>query len=177
MKRSRVRTMGILLFFLAAAGVSAQEFPSGFRGLRLGMNIEAVKEALRADPLFDYRGDPDVSFLPRSAETLIECGGNSYVKRAYMQFQEGLLFSLILVLREEKLDHFTLFTALQEKYGKPAALTPQETVWMFDQVRFSLEKPLAVKYLERKTFEAVKAGGAPGKDLSEMARDRFVEQF
>jgi len=155
----------------------AQGLPAGFRGLSLGMAIEEAKQTLRGDPLFSYRGDPDVSFLPHSAETLIECGGNSYVKRAYLQFQDGKLLSLILVLQEQKLDHFTLFTALQRKYGEPESLTPRETVWQSEQVRFSLEKPLTVKYLEKKAFEAAKAEGAPAKDPSEMARERFVEQF
>jgi hypothetical protein len=177
MKRHRVVACAALILFVSASAVAAEGSPSGFRALRLGMKIDEAKEALRTDPLFDYRGDPDVSFLPRSAETLIECSGSSYVKRAFLQFQDGLLFSLILELQEEKLDHFTLFSALQDKYGKPASLTPRETVWQFELVRFSLEKPLTVKYLERKTFEAIKAAGVPQKELTEMARDRFVEQF
>jgi hypothetical protein len=177
MKRtSRAACLALFLLLPLIPGFS-QGLPSGFRGLNLGMKIEDAKEALRGDPLFAYRGDPDVSFLPRSTETLIECAGNSYLKRAYLQFQEGKLLSLILVLQEDRLDHFTLFSALQRKYGQPASLTPRETVWQSEQVRFSLEKPLTVKYLERKSFEAVRSEGAPQKDLSEMARDRFVEQF
>ena len=74
------------------------EVPQGFRGIELGMELERVKELLREDPCFDYRGDPDVSFLPQTFQTLIECTGNSYIERAFFQFHEKRLAIMILVL-------------------------------------------------------------------------------
>ena len=44
--------------------------PRTFRNLSLGMSMEAVKEVLAADGLFAYRGDPDVSLLPRPNEKI-----------------------------------------------------------------------------------------------------------
>jgi hypothetical protein len=177
MTKPRITAAAAVFLVFTSFPACGENVPRGFRSISLGMPIEEAKEALRLDPLFDYRGDPDVSFLPRSAQTLIECAGSSFVKRAYLQFQDGRLFSLILVLQEGKVDHFTMLTALEGKYGHPTTFSPREIVWQFEPVRFSLEKPLTVKYLDKKTFEALQAGGTPRKDLSEMARDQFVDQF
>ena len=134
--------------------------PSSFRAIGLGMTVDEVKEALRKDALYRYRGDPDVSFLPLSSETLIECEGSSYLGRAYFQFAGGKLYVLILVLDQRKLDHYSLFTAFTAKYGEPVSFNPTEAVWQSGTVRFSLERPLTVKYIDRGVFQEQVARGA-----------------
>jgi hypothetical protein len=151
--------------------------PTAFRGIALGMTVDQVKEALKQDPLYLYRGDPDVSFLPLSSENLIECEGSSYLSRAYFQFAGGRLYVLILVLDPKKLDHYSLFTAFNAKYGEPSSLDPKETVWLSDAVRFSLERPLTVKYIDRRVFTEQVARGAAQQDLEQLSRGRFIEQF
>jgi hypothetical protein len=161
-----------------AAAVSAPAaLPTGFRGLSLGMDLERVKEALKADPLFRYRGDPDVSFLPQTKQYLIECEGASFLRRAYFQFADGRLFIMILVLDEQKLDHYSMFSTLTAKYGPPTSLSPQETVWQSDAVRFSLERPLTVKYVDARTFASILSKGGAQKDLEQLSREKFLEQF
>jgi hypothetical protein len=165
----------------AAAGAPAAagpvEPPMGFRTVSLGMSVDQVKEALRKDALYRYRGDPDVSFLPLSGENLIECEGSSYLSRAYFQFAGGKLYVLILVLDQRKLDHYSMFTAFTAKYGEPAAFNPTEAVWQSEAVRFSLERPLTVKYIDRRVFEEQVARGAAQQDLEQLSRERFIEQF
>jgi hypothetical protein len=156
---------------------SAQPLPRGFRGIMLGMDLDQVKQALRADPLFGYRGEPDVSLIPQTHQYLIESAGSSYIRRAYFQFADRRLLTMILVLDSEKLDYFSLFSALSAKYGQPTSLSPEESVWESDSVRLSLEKPLTVKYLDPKAFASlVPAGGAP-TDLDRLSREKFIEQF
>jgi hypothetical protein len=170
----------ILLPVTVAAQSSApapRALPHGFRGLALGMEVEQVKQALAADPLYRYRGDPDVSFLPQTRQFLIECAGSSWIRRAYFQFADSRLFIMILVLDAEKLDHYSLFTALSSKYGEPSTLDPQESVWLSDQVRFSLEKPLSVKYIDAEVFSRIVAKGAVAEDLDRVSRESFLEQF
>jgi len=124
----------LVLFALALCAIPAfpqsspppaRALPMGFRGISLGMGLDQVKQALKADPLFRYRGDPDVSFLPQTSQYLIECDGNSYLRRAYFQFADSRLFIMILVLDTLKLDHYSLFSALSAKYGAPTSLDPQ----------------------------------------------------
>jgi hypothetical protein len=163
--------------FPQAAPRPVQPLPAGFRSISLGMGLEQVKQALASDPLFLYRGDPDVSFLPQTNQYLIECPGSTYLRRAYFQFADSRLFIMILVLDTQRLDHYSIFSALTTKYGPPASLDPQESVWQSDTVRFSLERPLTVKYLDNKTFSAVLAKGGAQKDLDQLSREKFIEQF
>jgi hypothetical protein len=151
--------------------------PAAFRGISLGMNLESVKTALQADPLFGYRGDPDVAFQPQAREQLVECEGIGYIERAWFQFVDGRLAVMILVLDPHLVDHYSVFTALSRKYGDPITLGPRECVWLSESVRFSLERPLTVKWLELKTFSEQVARGAAQLDLEQLSRERFIEQF
>jgi hypothetical protein len=178
-RAARILTIAMLALapIVAFAQSTPQPLPAGFRQITLGMGLDQVKLALKADPLFRYRGDPDVSFLPQTSQYLIECDGNSYLRRAYFQFADSRLFIMILVLDTLKLDHYSLFSALSAKYGPPSTLSPQETVWQSAPIRLSLERPLTVKYIDNKTFTAILAkAGAPG-DLQKLSREKFIEQF
>jgi len=163
--------------FAQAAPPAAKPLPVGFRGITLGMGLDQVKQLLKAEPLVRYRGDPDVSFLPQTSQYLIECEGNSYLRRAYFQFADSRLFIMILVLDTRTLDHFSLYSALSAKYGQPASLSPQEVVWQSGPVRFSLERPLTVKYIDNTTFSALLSKGGAQKDLDQISRDKFIEQL
>ena len=84
-----MRALGVIFFIFAStiaaplfvfpqsAGHTTQALPAGFRAISLGMGLDEVKKALAADPLFIYRGDPDVSFLPQTDQSLIECPGTT----------------------------------------------------------------------------------------------------
>jgi hypothetical protein len=153
------------------------EGPRGFRGIELGMHIDKVKKLLLDDPYFNYRGDPDVSFLPESQNSLIECRGNAFIERAYFQFNEEKLFTIIIELNQEKLDYYTMFTTLTGKYGNSTSLDPTEAVWIFSDVRMSLEKPLTIKYIDRIVFEELKKAGKAGEDLEKRTREEFLKDF
>jgi hypothetical protein len=151
--------------------------PQGFRSVELGMELDTVKRLLQEDPLYAYRGDPDVSMLPQPQQTLIECAGTSYIRRAFFQFHERRLYILILALDPEKLDYFSLYSTLTEKYGAASSLDPSAAVWEFQGLRLSLERPLSVKYIDTEVFERLQEEGKAGQDLRELAKDRFLEQF
>jgi hypothetical protein len=182
-ERKRFTCRGILVLLLLYAPVcGAQEQtpappPQGFRGIELGMGLEQVKQLLAADPLFDYRGDPDISFLPLPPQTLIETSGSSFIKRAYFQFDREKLFIMILSMDPDRLDYYTLYSTLSGKYGEPTSLDPTEAVWDFEQLRLSLERPLNVKYIDSAVFEALKEEGRVQEDLWEISKDNFLEQF
>jgi hypothetical protein len=172
--------LSLLLPLAAAAQATTGAVPPpprAFRGLSLGMELEQVKAALAADPLFRYRGDPDVSFLPQTSQPLIECAGTAWIRRAYFQFSDSRLFIMILVLDTQKIDHYSLFTALSGKYGPPVSLSPQEAVWSSEGERFSLERPLTVKYIDAAVFSRIVSGGAAEEDLEKLSRESFIGQF
>ena len=158
-------------------GTEAVRTPRGFRSIRLGMELEQVKQLLIEDPLFDYRGDPDISFLPLPPQTLIETSGSSFIRRAYFQFDQDLLYIIILSMDPDRLDYYTLYSTLSGKYGQPTSLDPTEAVWQFDGMRLSLERPLSVKYIDSTVFEALKEEGQVQEDLWEISKDNFLQQF
>jgi hypothetical protein len=99
------------------------------------------------------------------------------VRRAFFQFHEGRLFSIILVLDDSRLDYYTLFDTLSRKYGGSTRLNPTEAVWEFPEVRLSLERPLSVKYLDSGVFNALREQGQAGRALTEASKKMFLEEF
>ena len=160
-----------------APGPGVIQPPRGFRSIQLGMELERVKQLLIQDPLFDYRGDPDISFLPLPPQTLIETSGSSFIRRAYFQFDQDLLYIIILSMDPDRLDYYTLYSTLSEKYGPPTRLDPTEAVWQFERLRMSLERPLNVKYIDSAVFEALKEEGQVQQDLWEISKENFLQQF
>lgn len=161
-----------------AAGEQAKPaVPREFRGISLGMSMEEVQAALRADGLYFYRGEPDVSLLPRPNESIIEVSGLSYVRRAFFQFYEGRLFVMIYAINESRMDHYSVFTTLSSRYGKPLMLSPAESVWDDGLTRLSVERPLAVKYIDLETFNALKAASEAVRSAEELLRADFLGSF
>ncbi len=161
----------------AASAEGSRTVPRSFRDIELGMSMEEVQAALAADGIFVYRGAPDVSLLPRPDESLIEVAGMSFVRRAFFQFYEGKLFVMIFALNEKEMDHYSVFTSLSTKYGKPDSLSPSESVWVDEATRMSVERPLAVKYIDMAVFDALKAKGQAQKSYEEILRADFLGGF
>lgn len=151
--------------------------PAGFRNIKLGMTVDQVKSILLEDPYFDYRGEPDVSFTPETTQVLIECEGYSYIKRAFFQFYEERLYILILILNEDKVDHYSLFTTLTDKYGNFTSLDPLKILWKFENINLYLEKPLSVKYVDMDVFNKITDLGKADENDRDVSRQQFLEQF
>jgi len=68
--------------------------PAEYRSIRLGMGIDAVKEALKQDAVFGYRGERDVSLLPTENRSLIESAGSYFISRSWFQFYKDNLYTV-----------------------------------------------------------------------------------
>jgi len=175
---------GFVCLMFAAAAAWGQPAPGGtetavkaFRGFEIGMGLETVKDLLKKDPYFNYRGDPDVYFLPGKEQLLIECSGNMFVQRAYFQFVDKKLFTLIMDLDVNKIDFSSLLTTIQAKYGLYKTFAPQVVVWELGGVRLALEKPLTIKYIDIAVFNRLKdAGSAVESSESQTLKD-FLKEF
>lgn len=154
-----------------------ETLPRDFSGIALGMGLQEVKDLLLIDTNFDFRGDPDVSLLARPNETLIECTGFTYIDRAFFQFYEGSLYTIIIMLDTSELDHYTMYSHLSGKYGDPSALDPSRSMWESEEVVLSLERPLTVKYVDRQVFESIRRAGEAEETMRALSRDDFVGQF
>lgn len=172
-----MRLRFVLLLVACLAHAQNQALPRGFQEYRLGMSLQEVKEALRRDANFRYRGDPDVTFLLRPNTNLIDVEGGFFIRRGFFQFREERLVILTLELHPQRLDYFSLFTTLSKKYGEPTRLDPSGAFWENEEVLLSLEKPLTVKYQDRQMMEELRQAARTEQTLQALTRERFMDQF
>lgn len=161
----------------ADGAAAVTETPTGFGSLRLGMTLDETRAALERELSFDYRGEPEVSFLPRRERQLLEVQGRRFVRRGFFQFVDGRLYSIILDLNDDVLDHYGLYTQLTDKYGESTRLNPREILWLFEEVRLTLERPLTVKYVDDAVYQRLLQEGAETESLREIVRDDFLRRF
>ena len=162
---------------VASDAAKAPAIPDEFRSIKLGSGLDAVKGLLLADPLFGYRGERDVSLLPGENRSLIETVGGSFVKRAWFQFSEDKLYVMTLSLDPEKIDYYSVYSHLVEKYGEPSSLDPRKAVWGDEKVSLSLERPLTVKYTDVEAFKKLLESDTTKKAASDIAREGFINDF
>jgi hypothetical protein len=145
-----------------------------FRGLDLGMDRDSAITALKKDSVFSYDGPEDISLLPSPNQSLIEVSGLSFVRRAYFQFYEGKLWTMIVELNPDKVDHYSIYTSLVAKYGEPSLLNPQESRWEDQQTRMALERPLTLRYMDMQVYAKVKEGASAKTSAQELDRQGFL---
>ena len=73
------------------------------------------------------------------------------------------------------MDHYSVFTELCKKYGNPKSVSPEKSVWENDSVTMSLERPLTLKYVDKKTFNELQGNSRVGPSATEMTREMFLE--
>jgi len=151
--------------------------PRQFRLLFLGQTTDDLKSALAKDELFTFRGDRDVSWLPVREQTLVETTGLSYIKRAYFQIQNDAVYIMSFSLDTRQMDHYSVFTSFVKKYGEPVSLSPGEAVWETEDTRVSIERPLTVKYIDKKVFDNLIEESGTRKKLDLLLREEFLGDF
>lgn len=163
---------------LTTHGAGAQEpLPRGFQEFTLGQSLEEVKDLLGRSPSFRYRGEPDVTFLLRPNTHLIEVEGGFFIRRGLFQFREDRLIVITLELDPSRIDYFSVFTTLSEKYGPPDRLDPAGAFWQDEDVVVSVEKPLSVKYQDRRALEEIRRAVGVRQTIQALTREQFLRQF
>ena len=170
-------------FFLLPAGAQtpddsqAPALPRQFRQLGLGMSLDNLKENLTKDDLFNFRGDRDVSFLPAREQSLVETTGSSFVKRAFFQLRDGAVFIMAFSMNTEIIDHYSIFTRFVTQYGEPSYLDPKEAVWETDETRIAVERPLTVKYIDKRIFDDIVNESGLIESGQVRRRQEFLDEF
>lgn len=177
----------LFVMFLGLSGLWAQEnsteeesgktLPRQFREIVLGMTLDDLKSALEEDRMFNFRGDRDVSFLPAREESLVETSGSSFIRRAFFQLRDGELFIMAFTLNTAMIDHYSVFTDLVGKYGQPSYLDPKEAVWETEEIRLSVERPLTVKYIDKKVFDDIVNESSLVESRRIRQRQEFLDEF
>ncbi len=174
----------LISIFLTTLTLSlfAADLPDGYGNVHLGMSLKEAKEQLLKNSDFGYSGDRDVSLLPGDAKILIETNatggrGSSFLTQCWFQFYNEQLYIITININTAKVDYYSMFTTLCQKYGEPVSLDPQKAVWKNDSVTMQLEKPLAVKYIDNETFDMLKTAATVEKSYEEKNTQSFLEEF
>ena len=172
----------ILTALLAFSSVSLFALPSGFGKVKLGMSFDEAKSALKADSQFGYRGDRDVSLSPSDGESIIETDTSrtapySYITKSWLQFSDKKLYVLTMNLNEERVDYYSVFSKLCEKYGNPSEISPKKSVWKDNSVILSLEKPLTLKFIDSSAYNGKQQASSVSKTASEQLKEQFLDSF
>ncbi len=170
-----------LFAFLLLSAFSCFALPDGYGSVKLGMSVEEVKEELKKNPDFAYRGDRDVSLSPQTKQVLIETDSSrfegSFFTRCWFQFADDKLFSITLNLNEKRLDHISVFESLAKKYGAPDSINPKRSAWEDDSVIMSLERPLTLKYIDNKKFKEMLEESGVQKTFEEKTVQEFLDNL
>ncbi len=159
---------------------SAESVPHGYGGVTLGMGLDETKDALKKNSDFGYAGDRDVSLLPGDDRVLIETdatltNAHPFLTQCWFQFYEEKLYVMIINMNPEKVDHYSVYSSLCQKYGEPSEFTPDRSVWEGDGVIMSLERPLSLKYIDSAVSEKLQQGSTVKRSASEYTRDVFLK--
>ena len=184
MKFSKLKnTIYILSFFsLLTNFCFAQSLPRGYGGVNLNMSVDEAKKALKENSDFGYNGDRDVSLLPGENKTLIETDATvfarwSFLERCWFAFYEDSLYTITLNLNRNKTDYYSVYTSLVNKYGEPSEFSPERAIWKSDDVQLSLEKPLAIKYIDLKIFNSLIEQSRVDKTSTEKMHKEFLDSL
>lgn len=173
----------VVLFLAIFCTISAfcqEELPFGYKNIRLGMSLDEVKECLLKDYQFGYRGDRDVSLMPDHQKILIETdtfrtAPSSFLDKCWFQFYEDKLYIITINVKQSKMDHYSIFSTLTKKYGNPTSFNPEKSEWQDDKVIFCLERPLTLKYTDKKVYEKIMNEVNVANTAQEMSAQSFLE--
>lgn len=154
-----------------------QGLPRTYRELSLGMSLDTLKDALKKDTLFRFRGDRDVSFLPAKEQNLVETTGSSFIKRAFFQLQSGEVFVMAFTLNTALVDYYSVFTSFVKKYGEPGVLDPKQAVWETEETRIAIERPLTIKYIDMGVFNELNNESKTAESKESQLREDFLNEF
>ena len=170
------------IFVFVACYVFAQEnqikqLPKGYSDIQLGLSVDEVKERLKKNTIFGFRGNRDVSLLPTEERVLIETPGSSFFSRCWFQFYEDKLYAITLNVNTKRMDYYSMFTKFCADYGEPTAFNNIKADWQDDTVLVSLEKPLTVKYIDVSVYENLIEQGKELESTESYLRQKFLETF
>lgn len=173
----------ILLFIslsLSAQDESALSPVAGrYRDYFISMTEKECREALKQDGYFLYSDQEQPSLMRPSDEVLIDSPGRSFIKRGWFQFQNDRLIVMTFQLNPQKLDYYSIFRQLKEKYGDPLELSPQSALWRNEESgeEMLLSRPLEMKYRDGEYFRQLQEERRVEETVEETLRERFIQEF
>ena len=178
-----VKKISFILFLSTVFVLYAKEpLPNGYKNILLGLTLDETKQELIKNSDFGYHGDRDVSLRPNDNQVIIETDasngyGSIFLTQCWFQFYEKKLYTITINMNTEKLDYYSVFTTLKNKYGEPESFSPKQAIWSDDSVTIVLEKPLALKYIDNKTQKELQNYSNIQKSAAETTKEMFLGEL
>ena len=160
-----------------ATNAAARRLRNGFGTLTLGGSLTDITQRLNESPFFAFDEAVDVSTVPLSQNTLVSVTGPDYIEQGFLQFDDDALISVQLILNRRRIDHFSVYTILTEKYGPPTSLTPQRAIWSSNAVQIAIERPLTVTYIDMGYFDSQRQEQQDTEQRLEGGLNDFLQQL
>jgi len=178
----RKKIISLTSVLLCSAFIFAEDLPHGYKNITLGLSLEETKDNLVKNSEFGYHGDKDVSLVPGTNKVLIETDAEAghrygFLTRCWFQFFDDQLFIITININPEKMDYYSVFTKLSEKYGNPTELNPKSATWKNDEVTMTLEKPLSLKYIDNEIFDKTQNYSNIQNSPTEITREMFLDEL
>ncbi|MCR5062543.1 MAG: hypothetical protein K6A89_04600 [Treponema sp.] len=169
-------------FLFLAFSLFAEDLPNGYKNIKLGMSLQETKDELVKNSEFGYRGERDVSLLPSANKELIETDsstglGSNFLERCWFQFFDDELYIITINMNKERIDYYSIFTTLCNKYGEPVKISPDGATWKNDKVTMSLEKPLTLKYIDNSTYDKTQNYSNVELSATEITQQMFLDEL
>lgn len=169
-----------LITFISSTLFAFENLPNGYKNISLGMTLDETKTELMKDSDFGFHGDRDVSLTPNKKQYIIETDsesglGSNFLQHCYFQFNQDKLYIITININTERMDYYSVFNTLSEKYGKPNSLNPQVAKWENEDIILSLEKPLCLKYMDKKTFIELQNYSNISASAAEQTKKMFLD--
>lgn len=182
MRALRILFLFLFISFLSASLTAKEPLPNGYKDIILGMSLEDTKQELIKDTDFGYHGDRDVSLLPGENRMLIETDaerglGSNFLTHCWFQFASDQLYIITINMNRSRIDYYSIFTTLKEKYGEPDSITPQAATWKSSEITMSLEKPLTLKYIDNEVFKSLQTSSNIAPASSEVTQKMFLDKL
>jgi len=136
--------------------------PDGYARYKFGMTRDTVVEIIRTDPALKAWDADFIEGFEKEDWTVLSAVGPPHLDNAWFVFDEkNELWCVTLNFNSSRYSYLEVAKVLKEKYGRPAILGQDVTIWQSDRVRIQLEKSLHLKYIDLARFATVKREFSP----------------
>lgn len=80
-------------------------------------------------------------------------------------------------MNKSRIDYYSVFTTLKDKYGEPDTITPQAATWKNNEITMSLEKPLTLKYIDNEVFKSLQTSSNIAPAYTEQTQRNFLDKL
>lgn len=143
-----------------------QPLPDGYKQFKFGMHRTNVLALVRKDPSLKAW---DADFIPgfeRENWTVLTAESKPYIPELFFLFHDFRLYGIILGFNKENYSYQLILRQLKRKYGQPASLGQDRTIWQNSKVRLELNPDLYLKYLDLVTFQRISTNFTPAINRS-----------